>query len=196
MSCYGEMMTVAAVALLLHACVSPPPLAPSSLAIGLGQERLHLGMTVSEAMTANQELFFWAPKSDRSAWLALPFNYRWENCRFLVSIYFFDDMLAEADFEATGDVDACEASILQKFPVQYGPAQQSEPAFTHTIYMVKNPAREIDVIDFGPAGDVVRSAGVDYIGKGKRSAFGGPPPADRYFGVVFLKPNGPIILTQ
>lgn len=136
--------------------------------------------------------------SDRLAWLALPLSYRWENCRFLVSVFFFDDRLVEADFEAAGDVDACKTSILQNFPTQYGPAQKGEPTFANTVYMIKNSKREIDVIDFGPADNATVLAGLGYLGKGTRSAFGGVPPTpmQRYFGVVFLDPNGPFILTQ
>lgn len=197
MSVPRQVMLLLAAALLLDACAVLPERTPP-LEIGLGQERLHLGMTVSEAMAANPELFVWAPESDRLAWLALPFNYRWENCRFLVSVFFFDNRLVETDFEAAGDVDACKTSILQKFPAQYGAAQKGEPTFANTIYLVKSPAREIDVVDFGPPDNAAVLAGMGYLGKGRRSAFGGVPPTpmERIFGVVFFDPSGPLILTQ
>jgi len=193
------MMIVPGAVLLLHACATVQERAPSPSAIGLGLERLHLGMTITAAQAAYPMLTLWA-RFDNAAQLDLP-PYRWEQCSLVVLTDFVDDRLQQINIGTDPEEDdSCKIAVLREVARQYGAAQKGEPLYAYTIYMVKNSALEVDVLDTEPKGDISGLAELGYLGKGLIGPFGDVSPGllqmGRIFGVVFRDPKGGIILIQ
>lgn len=197
MSCYRQTMIVPAVALLLHACASSQPPAPST--IGLGLERLRIGMTKADAQAAYPALTE-RGGFDNFLQLELP-PYQWEGCSFYVAVDFVNDRLQQINVGADAkEDDSCKVTVLREIAKQYGPPQKGEPLYAFTIYMVKNTALEVDVMDTEPKGDTSALAELGYLRKGMVGPFGDVSPGSlemgRIFGVVFRDPKAGIILVQ